>query len=136
VAGDGKTLAQQLGGLARLGLTTSVTVGGGRLIWAGTLTPTPLSDTYTMQITYRPGEPAPEVRILSPEIHAPEGGTLPHVYPGELLCLCYPHEWNDGKMISRTIVPWAAEWLLHYEIWVATDTWRGGGHEPACARRR
>ena len=32
-------------------------------------------------------------------------------------------------LIATTTVPWAAEWLLHYELWLATDgTWCGGGH--------
>lgn len=30
--------------------------------------------------------------------------------------------------VALTIIPWTAEWLLHYEIWQVTDTWRGGGH--------
>lgn len=37
-----------------------------------------------------------------------------------------PHD-----LISRTLVPWAAEWLLHYEVWTITGKWHGGGHEPA-----
>jgi hypothetical protein len=127
--GDRKTLPQQLGGLARLELTTSVSISAGRLTWIGRLQPTPVSVAYVMRITYAAGEPAPDVRIISPAIHAPEGDALPHVYPGERLCLCYPGQWNDGKMISRTVVPWAAEWLLHYEIWAFTGRWHGGGHE-------
>ncbi len=131
MAGDRKTLAQQMGSLARLPLTSTVSLTGGRLRWTGTLQPTPLSVTYVMQITYRADGHAPEVRVVSPEIHAPEGARLPHVYPGERLCLCYPGEWNDGKMIARTIIPWASEWLLHYEIWSFTGRWHGGGHEPS-----
>lgn len=33
-------------------------------------------------------------------------------------------------LIADTIVPWASEWLLHYEYWLSTGTWHGGGHEP------
>jgi hypothetical protein len=128
--GDSKTLPQQMGGLARLPLTTTVSLTAGRLRWTGTLQPTPISITYVMEITYRAGHRPPEVRITSPEIRAPEGEVLPHVYPGKRLCLCYPGEWNDGKMIAHTIVPWASEWLLHYEIWTFTGRWHGGGHEP------
>jgi hypothetical protein len=129
MAGDRKTLAQQMGGLARLKLTTSVSVSHGCLYWTGTLQPTPASITYVIRLTYRGGN-RPEVRVVSPEIVAPEGRRLPHVYPGKRLCLCYPGEWNAGKMIARTIVPWAAEWLVHYEIWTFTEHWHGGGHEP------
>lgn len=131
MAGDRKTLPQQMGGLARLELTTSVSVSRGCLHWAGTLQPTPASVTYVMTLSYRGGNKTPEVRVVSPEIVAPEGRSLPHVYPGERLCLCYPGEWNAGKMIARTIIPWASEWLAHYEIWTFTGRWHGGGHEPA-----
>jgi hypothetical protein len=96
-----KTLPQQMSGLARLGLTTSVSISHGQLCWTGTLQPTPVSATYRMKLAYRGGNGAPEVRVVSPEIHAPEDRGLPHVYPGERLCLCYPGEWNAGKMIVR-----------------------------------
>jgi hypothetical protein len=119
-----------MGGLARLPVTTSVSVRSGWLRWSGTLQPTPMSVTYVMELSYRVGGGTPEVQIVSPEIHAPQGHRLPHVYPGKRLCLCYPGEWNAGKMIARTIIPWASEWLLHYEIWTFTGRWHGGGHEP------
>jgi hypothetical protein len=32
----------------------------------------------------------------------------------------------DGS-IADTIVPWTAEWLVHYEIWLVTGEWYGGG---------
>ena len=33
-------------------------------------------------------------------------------------------------LIADTIVPWTCEWLIHYEIWLATGEWHGGGEEP------
>jgi hypothetical protein len=39
-------------------------------------------------------------------------------------------------LIATSIVPWASEWLLHYEIWRATGTWTGGGHEPKQGSKR
>ena len=36
-------------------------------------------------------------------------------------------KWNERKMIAKTIIPWTSEWLFHYEIWVTTGTWHGGG---------
>ena len=38
-------------------------------------------------------------------------------------------EWNPTMLLSRTIVPWASEWLLFYELWVITGVWLGGGIE-------
>ena len=46
------------------------------------------------------------------------------------LCLHMPYECNHTAMIADTIIPWTQEWLLHYEIWLATGEWCGGGQEP------
>jgi len=32
--------------------------------------------------------------------------------------------------IADTIVPWTADWLAHYEIWLVTGDWYGGGEWP------
>lgn len=133
MAVDRRTLIQQLAALERLPVTTSVMIERGRLSWTGELQPSPLSDTYTVRISYAIGERAPSVTVLRPELHAEGVDSLPHVYTRDHLCLYYPWQWTDDKLITWTIVPWASEWLVHYEIWKATDTWRGGGHEPAAA---
>jgi hypothetical protein len=56
---------------------------------------------------------------------------LPHVYstPEQRLCLFFPDgtEWNHSMLYTTTIIPWAFEWLVHYEIWVGTEEWHGGG---------
>lgn len=131
MAPDSKTLAQQLAALARLPVTTSVTIKRSRLSWTGELQPTPLSVTYTVRIGYAVGERAPAVTVLRPELRADDVESLPHVYAQDRLCLCYPWQWTNGKLIAFTIVPWAAEWLLHFEFWKATNIWHGGGHELA-----
>lgn len=131
VAANRRTLIQQLATLAQLPVTTTVTIERGRLSWSGELQPSPLSDIYTVRITYATGQRAPSVTVLRPELGGAAVESLPHVYTHDHLCLCYPWQWTDDKLISRTIVPWASEWLVHYEIWKATGTWRGGGHEPA-----
>jgi hypothetical protein len=43
------------------------------------------------------------------------------------LCLYYPGHWKPEMLLSTTIVPWTAEWLMHYELWLATGHWAGGG---------
>jgi hypothetical protein len=40
------------------------------------------------------------------------------------------YEWTVGMSIANTIVPWTSEWLAHYEIWLATGDWQGGGEWP------
>lgn len=45
----------------------------------------------------------------------------------EIHCACFTgaREWNPSMPISRTIVPWACEWLLHFEAWLYTAVWKG-----------
>lgn len=63
-----------------------------------------------------------------------EGKSLPHVFSDGTLCLHEPGEWTDGMYIADTTVPWTAEWLANYEIWLATGTevanGRRGGEAP------
>ncbi|MCX6132627.1 MAG: hypothetical protein NTU47_02340 [Ignavibacteriales bacterium] len=74
----------------------------------------------------------PDVYVASPKLDLfPGESRLPHVYSTEeqRLCLYYrrAREWNSGMYIGDTIIPWTSEWLLHYEIWLATGSWHGGG---------
>lgn len=124
-----KTLPQQFLALRRLPLTTRVGLRRNRLHWQGKLQPTPTSDTYLIEIEYA-GAGRPAVRVLSPELDVPDDA-LPHTFRDGDLCLHLPGEWNAGQLIAHSIVPWASEWLLHYELWRATGEWLGGGHEPA-----
>ncbi len=102
------------------------------LTWIGKLQPTALSIVYTVRIEYLVGK-SPRVTVLDPPLEPPPGDRLRHVYPGERLCLHYPEQWNGDMLIARTIVPWASEWLLHYELFRAAGEWLGGGHEPPSA---
>jgi hypothetical protein len=114
----------------------------GRLSWAGAegrarrgrlrcvlrLQPSPASQTYTVTLTYRHGR-HPQVSVTDPSLTLYPGATaLPHVYPGNELCLSYPGEWTHNMLLAHTIVPWTSEWLLHYELWLITGQWAGGGH--------
>jgi hypothetical protein len=61
-----------------------------------------------------------------------DGESLPHVWSHHrrLLCLHRAEDWNPKHLIANTIVPWAAEWFLFYEIWLITGEWDGGGDWP------
>jgi len=131
--GNRKTLVQQLIALRALPLTSSVTVERARLHWTGRVRPTPASRAYLLRVRYDGGDCTPAVTIADPPIRSSQARRLPHVYLGDELCLCYPWEWNAGKLIAHTIIPWAAEWLLHYEFFLVDGRWHGGGHEPALA---
>ncbi|MDX8522230.1 hypothetical protein [Mesorhizobium dulcispinae] len=92
---------------------------------------------YRIEIRYQVGY-APEVRVLSPAlIRLPENpeGSLPHVYNRDddpTLCLYDPaaNEWDETMHLSRTIVPWSADWLACYELWLMAGRWTGGGRHP------
>jgi hypothetical protein len=100
-----------------------------QLVWIGELQPTSLSRRYTVELTYA-RQRFPRVRVLDElEVRAGEK-SLPHVYSDGSLCLHRDDEWSSQMFLADTILPWAAEWLAHYEIWFATGTWYGGGEWP------
>ncbi|ASL09434.1 hypothetical protein [Mycobacterium intracellulare] len=90
--------------------------------------PSPVSQVYTVRILQQHGG-RPQVTVIDPPLQLYPGATsLPHVYPDDELCLYYPGQWKPKMLLSTTIVPWTAEWLMHYELWLATGQWSGGGH--------
>ncbi len=102
--------------------------------------PSPASQTYTVHLRHQNGR-RPQITVTDPPLALhPNAHTLPHVYPGDELCLYYPGEWRHDMLLATTILPWTAEWLMHYEIWLITGQWTGGGHTsrntPAHDRRR
>ena len=102
------------------------------LTWSSKITPSPLSSTYLLKLHYK-FKKGIQVYVIDPKPLALAKGTtkLPHVYstPEQSLCLYYPidNEWDTGMYYVKTLIPWACEWLCHYEIWVSTGTWFGGG---------
>ena len=100
--------------------------------WIAELKSSPLGESYTVKLNFDIGS-RPRVYIIVPEnLPLPANEKrLKHVYNHDLqeLCLYYPKdkEWHDGKMIGSTIVPWTIEWLYHYELWLITGEWLGGG---------
>lgn len=122
--------AQQALGLRRAVTGCRCRIHRGVLTCVVELQPTPLSRRYTVKITQRPPFD-PDVEILAPALRLHPGAPgLPHVYPGDKLCLYEPGEWRSNKSIADTVLPWTAEWLYHYEIWLITGEWTGGGDWP------
>jgi hypothetical protein len=102
-----------------------------RLFWKQTVRPSPFSRAYEIQIEYQPGE-YPTTRVLQPNLRSLAGARkIPHIYelPGDPLCLFYAkaREWNSSMSLAATIVPWTCEWLFHFEAWLYTNKWEGGG---------
>jgi len=104
-------------------------------VWETEVQPTPLSMKYRIKIEYAYGN-SPQVFVTYPNPLSRYSGerTLPHCYSTEdqRICLYYPgfREWNKGKLIAKTILPWASEWLQYYELWLATGMWLGEGIHP------
>jgi hypothetical protein len=122
--GPDLSMAQQALGLRSVFPDAEVVLKPHRLRWTGQLQPCDLSRAYTVRIDYRRGR-YPAVRVLSPDLEATETGFLPHTFDDGNLCLHDVGQWSGAVLLVDTIVPWAAEWLLHYEMWVATDEWFG-----------
>lgn len=116
------------------------------VVWEGTLRP--LCKTYRVQVALQRLDPHVKncklgVMVVDPPLRrrpsAPEQ-PIPHTYLNPnprcqefpILCLYYPpkNEWHGGKAVGRTIIPWASEWLICYEGWLATGEWMGGGIHP------
>lgn len=102
-----------------------------KLDWTGIVVPTPLSRSYTVNVIYRQGY-NPRTYVRDPQLAVLSGKKLPHVYSqiDQRLCLYYPSgrsQWDESMSIARTIIPWASEWLLFYELWFATGEWLGEG---------
>jgi hypothetical protein len=90
----------------------------------------------------------PYVFLIEPKLAPRAGSTfaeIPHlIFHDEeptrsALCLFDPDgkEWDSTMLIADTTVPWAARWLLYYELWHVDGIWRGGGvgYESIAAAR-
>ncbi|MGH3927137.1 MAG: hypothetical protein ACRDTT_30435, partial [Pseudonocardiaceae bacterium] len=95
-------LAKQL--LAITGVLPSAEgrVRRGELVCTLYVQPGPASRKYTVRLVYRHGI-RPCVTVTDPalELH-PRSSTLPHVYPGDQLCLYYPGEWKHSMLLAYT----------------------------------
>ena len=114
-------------------LTLVCKIDRNKLIWEGIVKPTEISRQYKIKICYKL-EGKPSIYLLHPKFTEHSDQRPPHIYDYEeqKLCLYYPQyrEWTKQMLISDTIIPWAIEWLLHYEVWLCTGEWQGGGIHP------
>ena len=107
----------------------------GTLFWRAKLLPTPLSRAYTVEIEYSLKD-LPKVYVTGSELKRKKDSSLPHNYGWDKnkerlkLCLYRYSQFNSSMLISKTLVPWAIEWLYYYEIWLSTGEWCGGGEHP------
>jgi|SRR5579871_3306139 len=100
--------------------------------WRGELRPFTSAPPYNVQIAWRDWA-SPRVKVTRPALQT----RAPHVYRDGSLCLFFPDDrsWQPGMLISDTIVPWTAEWLMFYEYWMDTGKWWGPEAPHSCRKR-
>jgi hypothetical protein len=105
----------------------------GRPVWRGELQPQESSPVYRVRIEWR-GTRSPCVVVESPRLQC----RAPHRYSNGSLCLFDPKDrsWHPHLYIAETIVPWTAEWLFFYEIWMLTGSWYGPEAPHPVSRRK
>jgi len=106
-------------------LETRIT--GLALICRGSVKPTEQSGRYKIEIVHT-GVAAPQVRILNPTI---EFSSEIHMYRNGTLCLYDWREqpWQRNWRLHETVIPWTAEWLVFYELFLLTGRWLGKAAE-------
>lgn len=131
---------EQFVSMKRLFPGDELKLGHNNFTWVGYLKSSPLGNSYKVKIVLEKDK-NPDVFIVDPvKLALAEGKTkLEHVYDHQKqkLCLYYFDDrgWNSTKLISNTIIPWTIEWLYHYEIWLVTGDWLGGGKHPISANK-
>jgi hypothetical protein len=78
-------------------------VQSGRLTWCVKLQPTPLSVRRAVRLSYHRGQ-RPRVTVVDPPLERRPGEPLPHVFPGDELCLFYDKFVSGRHLIADTVV--------------------------------
>lgn len=109
--------------------------------WVGPLRP--IQRTYLVKVCWGDvGLPGPYVWLVDPPLTPRDGESfenIPHLWfdpdkPAKSgLCLFDPAkgEWASNMAIADTTLPWASDWLRHYELWHFDGVWRGAGVGPS-----
>lgn len=93
------------------------------------------SHRYSLEIIKYPGRPV-EIWLSGNALRkCADLRTIPHIYDSNeanhkvMLCLSYK-DWQPSQAYTDTFIPWAMEWILHFEAWLFTGEWTGGGKHP------
>jgi hypothetical protein len=73
------------------------------------------------------------VWVVAPELHK----RAEHRFTDNSLCLYWGrrNDWTPDMALRDTIIPWTAEWLFYYELWLETGRWLGSSSHDAPAER-
>lgn len=105
------------------------------LTWEQAITPHALSGTYQCRVEYQLCH-YPRVYCVDPPLSVlAVGRRLPHVYqrtePVQLCLFMHNREcWNDSMLLTKIVLPLCYYWLAHFEHWLFTGDWLGGGTHP------
>lgn len=106
-----------------------------QLRWDQVIRPHSLAHAYRCRLEHTLGD-YPRVFCVDPKLSEIAGARkLPHARsrtePIELCLFMYRREcWNDTMKLADVVVPLTAYWLAHFEEWLFSGHWRGGGtHE-------
>ena len=119
-------LAQQALTLRNVYPDSSVRLGPNSLTWRGRLRPSALSREYLTEVSLMAGR-NPVVNVVDPALEPNAEGFLPHIWEDGSLCLNTAGQWSPKMHLVDTTLPWASEWLFHYEVWKGTGIWLGDG---------
>lgn len=130
--GHHPTIGQQLYALKALYPESVCRAKNGMIRWKANIKPGPLCDEYSLRIIWD-GRSAPVVWAGGGAIsRCDDLSSVPHKFRVDKssweiqLCL-QKNDWKGNHLIAETFVPWAMEWLVHFELWLATGEWLGGG---------
>lgn len=99
-----------------------------RLVWTGPASPGSGCGIYQVRLEAQPASP-PSITVIHPPLRPNYDGLLPHVYTDGSLCVSQRGDWRPHMLFTDTFIPWTCEWLVYYELWVATGTWYGDGDD-------
>lgn len=106
------------------------------LVWRCGLVPMAGCEQYNVRLAWKKGH-IPEVWVDGGALsRCKDLASVPHKFGfdetkrGVHICLL-KREWNQGMLLADTYVPWTMEWLVDFELWLATGEWLGGGEHPA-----
>ncbi len=99
-------------------------VKDGKLLGKGKIKPEGCKKEYEILAVYDINETYRKEKIFILNDSNIQFGKVPHLYPGNSLCLYYPKDlprYLDLNFVD--VMPWISEWLVMYELWKKYGVW-------------
>lgn len=96
----------------------------GKLLGKGKIKPKGCKKKYEVLIVYNINDPYRKERVFILNDSQIQFGKVPHLYPGNSLCLYYPKDFPQNLDLNFVdVIPWISEWLVMYELWKKYGVW-------------